>query len=222
MILIHEHPGAHIEKAAQEISKILDFKYIVIATDFSDVFQLERKHKELSQSKERMHYRLRWYKGMKSLVFTPRDIYKENGQTSKEWLWSYTFKDFSAIATARLKRYDDKPSQNIIVPEEKYIERIIGVTLRELGYELVKGKHLHNARQIKQNGKEKDLGFHCIDNKCVMYAYTGINALPADKAHVFIGGEQRTDSGLDELLDRRYPEWFCKDCKNTLAKDVRY
>lgn len=150
------------------------------------------------------------------LVLTPKDLYMNTGNVfnpEDDWVFGYQLEFFYVVSTARLRDTDSKPSTEVRVSKELYHNRVKTVALHEIGHNVVKAHHLRDAFWVNaQNGRKLNLGAHCTDYSCLMYESVDIIAPDPSLGYLEIGGEKRYDAGLDQLLQRMYPNMLCKPC----------
>jgi len=166
---------------------------------------------------------LRALKGKPVFVITDRDTYASTGhEPSQEddWVFGSQYDKFMIKSVARLKRADSKPSTTLQVSTELYLQRLSAVAIHEVGHATIRRDHMQLATWVANNGNTLPLGPHCTDPRCVMYEIVDIRA-PTD-GHLQLGEEKKYDAGLDDVLERIYPDWFCTRCKDSLDVDATY
>ena len=163
------------------------------------------------------------YGGNKVLVLTPKDIYANNVSQNDDWIFGYCARNITLASTARMKRWDSEPSTVLEVPEEQYLRRLETLAIHEIGHDVVLAPHFQLATWVNdQTGHELWLGQHCTDNTCVMYEIVDIRAPPKEEGHMRLGTEKKYDAGLDDVLERLNPKWFCDKCRPLIKIDESY
>jgi predicted Zn-dependent protease len=229
MIILYKN----LEKEAIEISKTLSKVYGFnsqttyknldgLFTPMFDGFKSELTAEKLeSVSTE--------FNGKAVLILTKRDLYSKEDDRNEDWVFGLNqeepYSHISVVSNARIKRYDNQLSQEIEVPFDLYIKRLKALSVHEIGHDVVKASHYQQAKWInirKKNYEPQRLGEHCIDNSCVMYATVDIKAPPKEEGCLQLGGEKKYDAGLDDVLGRIYPKWFCCKCLEAILIDEKY
>jgi predicted Zn-dependent protease len=223
MIILHEYLDQDIGIISKEIAKTFDVHPMIVNTDFGDIFKPTKNWKGFLHSDEELLSFVKKYHGLKSIIFTPRDLYIDDKSHEDGWIFGYSVDKFSVVTTARMKRFDNKPSKEVFVPRNKYLDRVINMAIHEIGHDVVKGNHLLSAKWVSlKNNYSFELGSHCTDNKCVLYEVVDITTPPKEEGHMLLGEEKVYDTGLDELLERRYANYFCKKCRDSIVLDKGY
>jgi predicted Zn-dependent protease len=223
MIILHEDNKAHIQAISKEITKVYGINNIIKSVDLNKYFESTTNWKGNLHSSEKLQTLIETYEGIKCLIITPRDLYINNNSQEDDWIFGYCENDFSVVATARMKRKDNHPSDKLHVSEKKYLERVISMIIHEIAHDLVKGKHLVPAVWVSQkNNYQLPLGPHCTNNKCVLCEVVDIRAPPKAEGYMLLGTEKRYDAGIDDFISRRYDDWFCKKCKDSIVIGERY
>ena len=179
------------------------------------------------------------------MVVTPRDIYDPSIKNAEDALYYAENKSSEkwgskiVVSVARLKSEDGSVSEGLEVPESHYLKRVAFWGVHELGHDLIdedeadfKDVYAVNAK----TGRKYSYGPHCPDNRCVMYEAIRIKTPdPAERFMLFEGecggggggggdcgeSEPRYDGGLDDILERLYPNWLCEKC-GIARKTVSY
>ena len=137
------------------------------------------------------------------------------------WVFGFNGNAVTIVSTARLKCADNKPSKVLEVCEEKYLRRLELLVLHEIGHDIVKVQHLVEVKYSNlATGYEFPLGPHCCDNCCALYEIIDVTA--PENSCVVIGEEKHFDVGLDDLLERLHPDFFCDKCKSSIVRDDKY
>jgi hypothetical protein len=221
MIIVHEDLTKEAERIAQRFRRIYGFDSKLINRDLTPAFV--GIFNGFWDSSEQLKKLLREYANKKILVITPKDIYANNVSQKDDWLFGYCSGDLTLVSTARMKRFDNKPSVTLEVPEEQYMKRLEALAVHEIGHDVVKAHHFQQASWVNgQTGYELHLGPHCTDNTCVMYEIVDITAPSREEGHMQLGTEKKYDAGLDDVLGRLGPNWFCDKCKSSIEIDGSY
>jgi len=221
MIIIYEN----LEKEAQEIDgelkKVYGFESSLFSESLEGMFSSIREFNGyrviFSKASELL-------KGKAGLILTTRDIYIDNRSKNDDWVFGVQREAISIVSNARMKRFDSEPSDRLKINYELYMKRLKTLAIHEIGHDVVKAAHLKPAKwvNVKNNNYELDLGEHCTDNSCVMYEIVDIKSPPQNEGYIQLGDEKRYDAGLDELIERLYPNWFCQRCKSALKIGNNY
>lgn len=157
------------------------------------------------------------------LVLTPRDLYMDKQSKDDDWIFGYAIRGLSLVTNARMKRYDNSPSDSLEVPPELYHKRIAVLAVHEVGHDVAKAPHHKFASWVNsKTGHSLNLGPHCTDNGCAMYEIVDIKAPPESEGYMLLGEEKRYDAGLDDVLERLKPGWFCGQCRSAIRIDEKY
>ena len=165
-----------------------------------------------------------------TLIYTNRDIYDTDVAFDAENTWLYGFDEVgpnqNVVSVASLKGHNsDKVQERRSVTKNRYLKRVITSGFHELGHKIVKGngKHFEEAFYVNEKeGIKEPLNPHCPDLKCIMYEAIDMHAPKNGYEYLLIGNEKRFDAGNEEQLDRMYPEWFCKDCRDSIVIEEKY
>ena len=126
-------------------------------------------------------------------------------------------------STARMKRPDNKPSDIVAVSEDLYMKRLEILAVHEVGHNVCRAPHYQQAKWVNtKKGHEQQLGPHCTDNGCVMYEVVDIKTPPAEEGHLLLGIEKKYDAGLDDVISRLHPTWFCGQCLPHISIDESF
>jgi hypothetical protein len=55
-----------------------------------------------------------------------------------------------------------------------------------------------------------------------MYETIDIKAPPKEEGYMRLGDNKKYDAGLDDVLERIYPKWFCRKCLAAISIDEKY
>jgi len=160
--------------------------------------------------------------GKAALVLTQRDRYAASNSKEDDWVFGTNYGDIAIVNTARMKRPDNQPSQKLAVTNEVYEKRVAVLALHEIGHRIARASHFQPATWIAANGYELELGGHCTNDSCVMYEVVDIRAPPESEGHLRLGKEKRFDAGLDDLIERLNPNWFCDLCISAIQISDAY
>ncbi len=223
MIIVHEGLAKEAERVAQRVREVYGFDSNLADRDLSPAFARIPEFDGFWSSDYQLKNFLVDYDSKKVLVITPRDIYANNVSQNDDWIFGYCSENLKLASTARMKRFDNKPSATLVVPEEQYLKRLEMLAIHEIGHDAVKAPHFQLAVWVnEQIGHELWLGYHCTDNTCVMYEIVDIKAPPKEEGYMRLGTEKRYDAGLDDALERLNPQWFCDRCKQSIIIDESY
>src|SRR3989344_7161737 len=158
-----------------------------------------------------------------ALVLTPRDRYAASQSKEDDWVFGTNHGDVAIVNTARMRRYDNQPSKKLDVPDDVYKKRVSVLALHEIGHRAVKASHFKLATWVNiQKDYKLWLGNHCTDNTCVMYEIVDIQAPSPAEGHMLLGEEKKYDAGLDNLIERLNPNWFCDLCTSAIQLSDAY
>lgn len=224
MIIAHENLQQEAEHLVTTLNQVYGFSSSLINCNFDRVFTPHPVWPGFLESSQRMSAEIaNTFPGEKVLVVTPRDIYAGAVSQENEWVLGYQHNNFSLISTARIKGTDNKPRNSLEVPLDKYLKRIVTMTIHEIGHEVAKAEHHQMAKWVTTNERYSlPLGPHCTDNRCVMYEVVDIKTPPREEGFMLLGDERRYDAGLDEHIERIYSAWFCPKCKAAIKIPEEY
>jgi predicted Zn-dependent protease len=228
MIILHEN----LEKEAVEISKTLSevygFQTNLIIENIDSLFKAIPEFNGFFLPQENLITFSEKFNKKAVLILTDRDLYYQKNDKDEDWvfgLWHPT--NISIVSNARMKRYDSHPSQKIEVHFDLYIKRLKGLSIHEIGHGVVNPDYQKdNYKEAKWVNTRKNhklsLGLHCTDNSCVMYETVDIKSPPKEEGCLQLGKEKKYDAGLDDVLERIYPKWFCRKCLDAILVDEKY
>jgi predicted Zn-dependent protease len=224
MIIWHEN----LEKEAIEISKTLNdvygFKTQLINKNMDDLFTAIPEFDGFRpESTANLATALEKFNGKAILILTNRDLYFEKNSKDNDWIFGFCDANLMAVSNARMKRYDNQPSQEIVVPLDLYLKRLKALSIHEIGHDVVKANHYQEAVWVNTRINYRlKLGLHCTDNSCVMYEIVDITAPFKEEGYLQLGDEEKYDAGLDDVLERIYSQWFCKKCLDAIVIGKKY
>ncbi len=218
MIIIHEQLPEEAKYVAKTVNIVYGLESVLGEEELGNLFI---PIPEFNGFKQSYHEIYGYFKDIleneKILILTGRDLYADNKSQDDDWVFGYYYRNLAVVATARIKRYDNKQSAIVEVPEEIYLRRATYLAIHEIGHGVIKGNHLKYAKWINtKKGYELPLGMHCTDNKCALYEIVDITAPPLEEGYMQLGDEKKYDAGLDNVIERIYPDWFCRQCKDSL------
>lgn len=121
-----------------------------------------------------------------------------------DWVFGYAIKNRVVISVYKLKSRSKK----------KYYDRLLALAIHELGHTRADPAHYRVAYWVNAKTNHKQwLGKHCTDNKCIMYEIVDLTPPCKNDGYLKLGRKKYYDAGLDNLIARRYKDWFCKKCK---------
>ena len=219
MILLHEgmpDEAAHLQRV---IKQVFNIPVLVLEDDLDRLFiplpRVQGFH--YLPTKEIL---LQEFPGAAVLCLTRRDLYQGDQSQDDQWVFGAIPYDghHSAVATARLMGNDNSPRTSPNIGKDLYLRRLSLVAVHELAHDLVNAPHYQNAAWVNvRNGISMSLGPHCTDHSCAMYEVVDVTAPPADEGYLQLGDSCFYDAGIDELLARLRPDWFCPRCRDHLV-----
>lgn len=228
MIILHE--GLYLEAShiAKTLEKALSIRSSLREDDLTSLFEPIPEFNGFWHSCNRISQHFyESTKRKKVLVLTSKDIYFSNKSKDDDYCFGYDQDDppktCVVVSTARLKGTDDRPRQELEVMQEIYLKRLSVIALHEIGHEIVKGNHLKEAIWVNsETGYSIPTDVHCPNNGCVLYQVSEIQTPPPEKGYIKVGDEKRFDTGLDDLISRLTPDFFCEDCRNSMTINEKY
>ncbi len=211
MIIVHENLEREALSVARTLEEAFGVNARVIPSSLENVFLEFPEVGGYHTSDHRVIGFLRDVEGIGqkeyAMILTLRDIFSGN-QKEDDWIIACVLGRFSVVSTARL---------NAEAPE-LYLARINHMAVHEVGHNAVRAGHFLTAYWVNsETGHQQSLGPHCDDNRCVMYEVVDLKAPKPEEGYLLLGNERRYDAGLDDMLARRYPDWFCSPCRESLA-----
>jgi len=223
MIIVHENLTEESEEIARVFREVYGFDSVLHNRDLTSAFLPIPQFNGFWCSENELYEHLNEFDRKKFLVVTPRDVYAGDESKEDDWIFGYKWGNLTLASTARMKREDNLPSDELVVPREKYIKRLEVLAIHEVGHEVVKAKHFKDAVWVNaKTGHQLSLGPHCTDNTCVMYEVVDINSPPKEEGYMLLGDEMKYDNGLNQVVERLTPDWFCGRCKESIAIDESY
>jgi len=225
MIIIHEDLAKEAEIIAGLFQELYQFDSKIVNRDLTKAFVAIPDFNGFLANPQKLEEFLAEYNKKRVLVLTPRDMYASSSSQDDDWVFGYSHSSGShALASnARLKRFDNKPSSVLEVPEEQYLKRLELLVVHEIGHDVVKASHFKPATWLNnKTGYQLPLGPHCTDNSCVMYEIVDIKAPPREEGCMILGNEKKYDAGSDDVIERLYPKWFCGKCLSSIKIDDSY
>lgn len=215
MIIIHESLPEEAAIIAKAFKQVFGLKSKLVEYNIEEAFEfIPEFDGYLFYTKplpEKLYSRFR--ADQKAMLLTPRDIYANSKSKEDDWAFGAQARNLTMISTSRIKRNDNKPSRKLEVPLELYEKRLAALAIHEVGHEVVKAGLEEMYWVNAQTGYELCLGHHCRDNSCVMYAVVDLKSPPVEEGYLKIGDEKRYDAGLDNLIERMNPGFFCDKCR---------
>lgn len=168
-----------------------------------------------------------------TIVLTERDLFDIDPECEQpSWLYGDVNGNVQTTSTRRIRTWDGSPSEEIEVPEDFYLKRILSTVIHEMGHDIVKGKHFKEALSVNaKTGEEYPLGPHCDDPRCVMYEVIAIRSPDPEDSYMIlreelpdgsVRDEKRFDAGNDDQLERMHEDWFCKRCREAIEIGDNY
>lgn len=228
MIIVHEGLKAEAQHIASVFEEFLSLKPSLESANLEPLFKPIPKFNGFSQScnelRQSIHERT---KEKVIAVLTPRDIYFSDKSQEDDWCFAYAEGNQRrltiVISTARLKGEDSQPMQKLEIPKELYFERLKVLALHELGHDIVNGQHLRKAFWANaKTGYSIDTGYHCPNNNCALYQVGDIQTPKPTEGYIRIGKTKKFDTGLDDLISRLSPNYFCDQCTASIKIDRKY
>ena len=219
MILVHEDMQKEAEHVASRLQEVYNIPAFLVNQDLKNLFTPIQSFPGFFYS--HLNLKNQFFKEFHNnsvFVLTSRDLYIADKDRNDDWIFGYRWANLTVVTNARMKRKDSQPSSDLQIPFETYLKRLDFLSIHEVGHDLVKAKHHKNAQWVNvKTNYTMELGQHCTDNKCVMYEIVDIKAPPISEGHMLLGDEKRYDAGLDDLLERIYPDWFCSKCREAIS-----
>jgi len=223
MIIVHEDMQREAEVLAKELRGVYGFESKLIGRDLSGAFMDLSQFGGFFGSSSRIRGFLPEFDDRKMMVVTNRDVYAGTVSKDDDWIFGFCGNGLTLVSGARMKRLDNLPSQTLEVPEGLYFKRLETLAIHEVGHDVVDANHHKLAHWVNaRTGHRLWLGPHCDDNTCVMYEVVDIRAPPEEEGHLLLGDEKKYDAGLDDVLERIRPDWFCGRCRDAIKVDEVY
>lgn len=223
MIIVHESLTKEAERIAHRFREVYGFDSNLVEMDLTSAFTPVTRFEGFWHFNENIEKFLVEYGGKAVQVLTPRDIYVNDASQNDDWIFGYCLGKLTVCSTARMKRGDNKPSATLEVSEELYLKRLEILAVHEIGHDVVTAPHFKMATWVNsQTGHELGLGPHCTDNTCVMYEVVDIKAPLREEGYMRLGAQKKYDAGLDDVLGRMNPKWFCDICRPSIKIGKSY
>jgi len=228
MIIVHEKLKAEAQHVASVLGDFLSIKPSLESKNLDSLFQPIPKFNGFSQSCDELYQSIHErIKEKVIVVLTPKDIYFCDKSQEDDWCFAYAYGNQRrlsiVISTARLKGKDSKPIQKLEIPKELYYERLKVLALHELGHDIVSGKHLRRAFWVNaETGYQINTHKHCPNNNCVFYQLGDIQTPDPKKGYMRVGRTKKFDTGLDDLISRLGPDYFCDQCMASMKIGRKY
>ncbi len=207
MIIVHENLEREALSVARTLEDAFGLNARVIPSSLENVFLEFPEVGGYRTSDHQVIGFLRNIAGKEyAMILTSRDIYS-GSQKDDDWVMGYCPGRFSVVSTARLNA--ESP--------EIYLARINYMAIHEVGHNAARAGHFLTASWVNsETGHQQSLGPHCDDKRCVMYEVVDLKAPKPEEGYLLLGNEKRYDAGLDDMLARRYPDWFCSPCMESM------
>ncbi|MBI2666664.1 hypothetical protein HYX13_03575 [Candidatus Woesearchaeota archaeon] len=224
MIILHEHLPQEAEHIAEIVRQIYNIPIRLddqILRNFFPALLKFQGHLTSQPWKEDTLSEI--FSGEKILILTPRDLYCNDHSKDDDWIFGYSRENVAVVTVARMKKRDRQPSETLHIPEKDYLKRIATLAVHEIGHDIIGREHMQPAVWINTKTDYKlPLGPHCTDNRCAMYEVVDIQAPSKEEGYMQLGEEKKYDAGLNDLLERMYPEMLCFPCKEAVNIPERY
>jgi len=149
--------------------------------------------------------------GPGSLGLTRADLFFGDEPKSDDWVFGVTSGQFALVSTAHLATTKE-PGEALL------FGRIALMTVHEIGHAVVTGPHLKPTEWVDAvTGSRMPLAEHCSDRRCAMWEVADLVTPPLEEGYIELAGVIQTDTGLDDLIARRYDDWFCLDCRASIV-----
>jgi predicted Zn-dependent protease len=205
------------EVLAEELEKVYGFRSRLTYRDLSEAFMEVPQFDGFFGSSARIRGILPELNDKKVMVINNRDVYAGAKSKDDDWIFGFCGNGVTLVSAARMKRWDNLPSEVLEVQEKHYLDRLKVLAIHEVGHDVVEADHHELAYWVNaRTGHRLWLGPHCNNNTCVMYEVVDIRAPPSEEGYLLLGKDERYDAGLDDVLERIRPDWFCEPCKNSI------
>lgn len=225
MILVHENLPEEAAKIAEALKEVYGINSEVLEKDFEGVFKPIPEFDGYLCSLRNFRKILSIPNGKAILAVTPRDLYAEDESKDDDWVFGscLPIANISIASTARMKREDSEPSKTLEIPKELYYKRLLTLAIHEIGHDVVQAGHFQPVYYVNaRTGHDLRLGPHCTDPRCAMYEIIDIKAPNPEDEYMLLGDEKRFDAGLDDVIERMHPDWFCDRCKGSIIVNGKY
>ena len=227
MIIVHENLKSEAQHISNVLRETLGIKSSLESQDMSFLFKPLPKFNAFWQSADKISKHF-YQRGEKAVIaLTSKDLYFCDKSQEDDWCFAYADSNQKrvdiVISTARLKGKDSQPTQKLEISKELYYERLKVLALHELGHDIVNGQHLRKAFWVNtKTGYSIDTEYHCPNNNCTLYQVGDIQTPKPTEGYIRIGRTKRFDTGLDDLISRLPPEYFCDDCLASINIGKKY
>ena len=146
-----------------------------------------------------------------------------------DWLFGFSApeKNIAVVSGLRLKGNTSDIRTESEISEELYKRRFQFIVVHELGHIVIEQSHYKEALwKDVITGKALPLGDHCDNNACAMYQTIDVKTPDPRDEYLILRkdnkGENKYDSGLDDVLDRMQKagyNWLCSRCNR--FKDIK-
>jgi predicted Zn-dependent protease len=226
MLILYENQSEEAKAIKEAIEKTLKIKARIEQKDLTFLFEPIPKFNGFWHSSDKIARRLS-EKEKTIMVLTSKDIYFEDNSKEDDFCFAYTVPSTrradTVISTARLTGKDDSSREKRTIPKELYFQRLVAMAIHEICHDIVRGSHLKETIWTNsQTEYSLNTGLHCPNNNCVFYQVAGVRTPTPLEGHILVGGEKKFDTGLDDLIKRLNPEYFCDDCKKTIKVGKKY
>ncbi len=227
MIIVHENMEMEAESVSEVLKQVFGLESKLINADLSNVFVRHLTLDGYAESKAEIGGYLsdelsEATKNERVMVLTPRDLYIGYGDSKEDdWIFGYNVGKFSVVAAARLRGKEGEPSSEVKIPDLLYLARVNLMAVHEFGHGAVKNPDFKQAVWVNaQTGYRVPLGSHCTDNSCAMYEIVDVKAPKPEEGYMQLGFgaelEKRFDAGLDDVIARLNPDFFCTPCRKSI------
>ena len=228
MIIVHENLNEEANRIAKAIEEAFGVKSRIENQNIEEVLtHIPEFNGYTFKSWELPQTRLSKVisEGKAALLLTSRDLFYQIVSRNDDWIFGACDPNnaLSIASTARMKRFDNKPSEKLEVPLDRYFKRLITMSVHEVKHGTPDAEHYQPAVWVNsKTGYELPLGLHCTDNRCAMYEVVDVIAPPTNEGFMRLGNEIRYDAGLDNVIDKLHPHLFCERCRSSIKIDERF
>src|SRR3989344_4259361 len=217
MLILHEDLPMEAEESAKALNLVYGIKSEIKSANLDGLFTSVKDFEGYLAFEIDLD-QLEVQKDKKAFILTQRDLYISPVNQEDSWIFGYHLNRTMVLSVARKRRYDNQPSKTIEVPLGLYIKRVKATAIHEIGHDVINSKHHLEANYVNSQDVDNPmyLGLHCIDNKCMMYESIDITTPKPEEGYLLLGEEKKFDAGLDDLLERVYPNWLCNICKDSI------
>lgn len=144
----------------------------------------------------------------RALFLVPEELYlfDKDCDEDEDWAFGYAEGKHAFVSVLRLHARTQK----------QYRQRLLAIALHEIGHTFSPSPdHYQTAYWVNAEGHQQWLGQHCTNPRCIMYEVVDLFSPKKNEGYLKLGKEKRYDAGLDDLIERRYKKWFCKECQES-------